>query len=77
MKVYALDHNNNKIEYDVIMTFKGTHDYVIYTNNAIDTSGNMKIFSGIYDPKTGLILRNPNTKEELEEIRNALQESMI
>ena len=77
MKVYAIDHNDNKIEYDVIMTFKGSNDYVIYTNNSIDSKGNLKIYSAIYDPDTGLILRNPNTKEELEEIKKAFESSII
>lgn len=77
MKVYGLDKNKNKLEYDVIMTFKGSQDFVLYTDNSVDKNNNLIVFSAVYDPKTGLILREPNSKKELNEIKEALDSTII
>lgn len=77
MKVYGIDKNKNKVEYNVIMTFKGTSDYVIYTDNTTDDKENLRIYSAIYDPKTSLLVREPKTKEELNEVKEALASIII
>lgn len=77
MKVYGLDKNKNKLEYDVIMTFKGSQNFVLYTNNTVDKNDNLIVYSAVYDPKTGLIIREPNSKKELEEISEAMNEAII
>ena len=73
MKIYGLDKKGNKLSYDVIMTFKGSNDYVIYTDNSVDDNNNLKIFSAIYDPKTELLMREPSSEKELQEIKEALK----
>ena len=77
MKVYGLDKNKNKLEYDVIMTFKGSQDFVLYTDNSVDKNNNLIIYSAVYDPKTGLIVREPNSKKELKEIEEAFNSSIV
>lgn len=76
MKVYALDTNKNVIEYEVIMTFKGSQNFVIYTDNTIE-NGKLAIYSAVYDPETGKILRDIKTQEEAKEIAKAFKESII
>lgn len=77
MNIFGIDKKGNKIKYDVIMTFKGSNDYVIYTDNSVDENDCLRIYSAIYDPSTSLLIRNVSTHEELEEIKEALQEAII
>ena len=77
MKVYGLDKNKNKLEYDVIMTFKGSQDFVLYTDDSVDKNNNLIIYSAVYDPKIGLIVREPNSKKELKEIEEAFNSSIV
>lgn len=77
MKVYGLDKNKNKLEYDVIMTFKGSQDFVLYTDNCVDKNNNLIIYSAIYDPSTNLIVREPNNKKELSEIEEAIKSAVV
>lgn len=77
MNIYGIDKKGNKIKYDVIMTFKGSNDYVIYTDNSVDENDCLRIYSAIYDPKTSLLVRNVNKVEELEEIKQALKEVIV
>lgn len=77
MNIFGIDKNGNKIKYDVIMTFKGSNDYVIYTDNSVDDNDCLRIYSAVYDPRTSLLVRNVSTTEELEEIKEALQEAII
>ena len=73
MKIYGLDKKGNIIAYDVIMTFKGSNDYVIYTDNSIDENNNLKVYSAIYNPKTELLIREPSSELELKEVKEALK----
>lgn len=77
MNIFGIDKKGNKIKYDVIMTFKGSNDYVIYTDNSVDENDCLRIYSAIYDPNTSLLVRNVSTQEELEEVKEALQEAII
>ena len=77
MNIFGIDKKGNKIKYDVIMTFKASNDYVIYTDNTMDENDNLRIYSAIYDPKTSLIVRGVKTKAELEEVKEAFESAII
>ena len=48
-----LDENGNEIVYDVLFTFESeeTHkNYIVYTDNTRDETGNIEVYASIYDP---------------------------
>ena len=48
-----LDENGNEIIYDVLFTFESeeTHkNYIVYTDNTKDETGNIEVYASIYDP---------------------------
>lgn len=48
-----LDENGNEIVYDVLFTFESdeTHkNYIVYTDNKRDASGNIEVYASIYYP---------------------------
>lgn len=56
-----LDENGNEVVYDVLFTFESEEtnkNYIVYTDNAKDESGNIEVYASIYDPK------DPNSKLE-------------
>ena len=59
------------------MTFKGSSDFVIYTDNVVDDNDNLKVYSAVYDPKTNLIIRQVSSKKELEEVKEAFESAII
>ena len=78
-----LDENGNEIVYDVLFTFESeeTHkNYIVYTDNQWDETGNIEVYASIYDPK------DPNSKLEaittdkewkvIETILDTLQEEV-
>ena len=56
-----IDENGKEIVYDVLFTFESdeTHkNYIVYTDNSRDETGNIQVYASIYDPE------NPNSKLE-------------
>ena len=56
-----IDEAGNEIVYDVLFTFESeeTHkNYIAYTDNTIDETGNVEVYASIYDPN------DPNSKLE-------------
>ncbi|MBR3145806.1 MAG: DUF1292 domain-containing protein [Bacilli bacterium] len=56
-----IDENGKEIIYDVLFTFESdeTHkNYIVYTDNSRDETGNIQVYASIYDPE------NPNSKLE-------------
>jgi uncharacterized protein YrzB (UPF0473 family) len=62
------------------MTFrneKNNKDYVIYTDNGIDSYNKLKIYAAVYDPFTNEFLEVPESKEEWHEIYKVLDNVML
>lgn len=56
-----IDENGKEIVYDVLFTFESdeTHkNYIVYTDNTRDETGNIQVYASIYDPE------NPDSKLE-------------
>ena len=78
-----LDQNGNETVYDVLFTFESdeTHkNYIVYTDNTRDETGNVEVYASIYDPN------DPHSKLEaietekewkvIETILDTLQEEV-
>lgn len=78
-----LDENGNEVIYDVLFTFESeeTHkNYIVYTDNTRDETGNIEVYASIYDPN------DPHSKLEaiktdkewkvIETILDTLQEEV-
>ena len=78
-----LDENGNEIVYDVLFTFESEEtgkNYIVYTDNKKDESGNIEVYASTYDPE------NPQSKLEaiqtekewkvIETILDTLQEEV-
>jgi len=49
-----IDENGNEIVYDVLFTFESDEtgkNYIVYTDNSRDESGNVQVYASIYDPE--------------------------
>lgn len=49
-----IDENGNEIIYDVLFTFESDEtgkNYIVYTDNTKDESGNIQVYASIYDPE--------------------------
>lgn len=56
-----IDEKGNEVEYDVLFTFESEEtnkNYIVYTNNTKDETGNIEVYASIYDPE------DPNSKLE-------------
>ena len=56
-----IDENGNEVIYDVLFTFESEEtnkNYIVYTDNTKDESGNIEVYASIYDPT------NPQSKLE-------------
>lgn len=56
-----IDENGKEIIYDVLFTFESDEtkkNYIVYTDNSRDETGNIQVYASIYDPE------NPNSKLE-------------
>lgn len=56
-----IDENGNEVIYDVLFTFESEEtnkNYIVYTDNTKDESGNIEVYASIYDPN------NPQSKLE-------------
>ena len=78
-----VNQDGEEIVYDVLFTYESeeTHkNYIVYTNNTLDETGNVEVYASTYDPS------NPNSKLEaietekewkvIETILNTLQEEV-
>ncbi len=78
-----LDENGKEVVYDVLFTFESDEtkkNYIVYTDNTKDSSGNIEVYASIYDPE------DPQSKLEaittdkewkvIETILNTLQEEV-
>lgn len=48
-----IDNNGNETVYDVLFTFESDEtnkNYIVYTDNSRDESGNIEVYASIYDP---------------------------
>lgn len=48
-----IDSNGNETVYDVLFTFESDEtnkNYIVYTDNSRDESGNIEVYASIYDP---------------------------
>ena len=79
-KIYTTTKDGQKIEYDVILTFKNeitNKDYIVYTDNKIDNQNKLRIFAAIYNPLTNQFLEVPESKEEWTEIYRLLDKVLL
>ena len=56
-----LDDDGNEATYDVLFTFESEENgknYITYTDNSLDETGNVVVYASTYDPK------NPNSRLE-------------
>ncbi len=56
-----IDENGNEVEYDILFTFESDEtgkNYIVYTDNTRDETGNIEVYASIYDPDV------PNCKLE-------------
>ncbi len=79
-KISTVLKNGEKKEYDVILTFKNdknNKDYVVYTDNEIDSENKLRIYASIYNPLTNECIGVPESKEEWYDIYRLLDEVML
>ena len=79
-----IDENGNEVFYDVLFTFENDEtrkNYVVYTDNTMDESGNVQVYASTYEPD------DPNSKlgdvetdkewKIVETILSTLQEEVV
>lgn len=79
-KIYTTIKDGQKIEYDVILTFKNeknNKDYVVYTDNQMDAQNKLKIYAATYNPLTNEFLEVPESTEEWVEIYKVLDKVLL
>ena len=60
-KFTMIDESGQEREYDVLFTFESEEtnkNYIVYTDNTKDETGNVEVYASIYDPE------NPNSRLE-------------
>ncbi len=78
-----LDENGQEVVYDVLFTFQSdeTHkDYIVYTDNQKDETGNIEVYASIYypnDPQSKLeAIETEKEWKVIETILETLQEEV-
>ncbi len=78
-----LDENGNEVVYDVLFTFESEEtnkNYIVYTNNNKDETGNIEVYASIYDPNDPKSKLEAITTEKewkvIETILDTLQEEV-
>lgn len=78
-----IDDKGNEVVYDVLFTFESDEtkkNYIVYTDNSKDESGNVQVFASIYhpeDPKGKLeAIETDKEWKIIETILNTLQEEV-
>ncbi len=67
-----IDENGNEIVYDVLFTFENEEtnkNYIVYTDNHKDETGNIEVYASIYDPN--------DPKSKLEAIKTEKEWKVI
>ena len=74
-RIFTINKNGKKINYDVILTFKSEitkKDYVVYTDNSYDEENKLKIYAAIYNPLSNEFIKEVEEQEEWNEIAKLL-----
>ena len=75
-----IDENGVEVTYDVLFTFESeeTHkNYIVYTDNKKDSSGNIEVYASIYDPNSKLeAIQTEKEWKVIETILDTLQEEL-
>ncbi|MCI8569204.1 MAG: DUF1292 domain-containing protein [Bacilli bacterium] len=78
-----LDENGNEVVYDVLFTFESDEtnkNYIVYTDNKKDETGNVEVYASIYDPNDPKSKLEAITTEKewkvIETILDTLQEEV-
>lgn len=75
-KIVLKNDKGETLECDVLFTFDSDEtnkSYIVYTDNTLDSNGNIKTYANVYDPKgKNLDLQPIKTKEEWQVIENIL-----
>lgn len=72
-----IDEEGNEVEYEILCAYKLTEtkkNYVIFTDNTFDVSGNLNVYASIYYPSENNRLESIETDEEWQEVENRLIE---
>lgn len=82
-KFVMLDENGQEREFDVLFTFESEEtnkNYIAYTDNTIDDTGNVEVYASIYNPEDPQTKLEPiETEKEwkvIETILETLQEEV-
>ena len=83
MTFKVTDENGKQIECEVLFTFESDEtkkNYIVYTDNTKDETGNIKVYASIYQPnKKETMLEPIETDKEwkiIETILNTIQETV-
>ena len=78
-----IDENGQEREYDVLFTFESEEtnkNYIAYTDNTIDETGNVEVYASIYNPGDPQTKLEPIESEKewkvIETILETLQEEV-
>ena len=78
-----IDEKGNEVVYDVLFTFENDEtnkNYIVYTDNSRDETGNIQVYASIYDPEDPKSKLEAITTEKewkvIETILNTLQEEI-
>lgn len=74
-KIFSINKNGEKINYDVILTFKSEinkQDYVVYTDNTYDEENKLRIYAAIYNPLSNEFIKEVEEQTEWDEIYRLL-----
>ena len=82
-KFVMIDENGQEREYDVLFTFESEEtnkNYIAYTDNTIDETGNVEVYASIYNPGDPQTKLEPIESEKegkvVETILETLQEEV-
>lgn len=82
-KFVMIDENSQEREYDVLFTFESEEtnkNYIAYTDNTIDETGNVEVYASIYNPGDPQTKLEPIESEKewkvIETILETLQEEV-
>ncbi len=79
-KIFSINKNGEKINYDVILTFKSEinkQDYVVYTDNTYDEENKLRIYAAIYNPLSNEFIKEVEEQTEWDEIYKLLDKVML
>ena len=79
-KIFSINKNGEKINYDVILTFKSEINkqyYVVYTDNTYDEENKLRIYAAIYNPLSNEFIKEVEEQTEWDEIYKLLDKVML